>query len=92
MARMFGIFIGGPVRFIGIVIIIAALAFGVITKRTQEAVEKMAELNQKQNDELKRKELWVAERMNALTSEGLSISDAKAKVDMGYTLNKNRVK
>lgn len=92
VAGIIGIFIGGPVGFIGILIGIAVLAFGASTNKTKEAVEKTAEISQKQNIEQKKKEIWVAERMNELLTEGLSISDAKAKADMEYTLNNKDAK
>ena len=78
-----------PLGIGAIIIGIVILALRKSSKRTQDAVERTAELNQRQSDELKEKELWVAQRMNVLISEGMPISDAKAKAEMEYTLYKN---
>ena len=65
---------------------LALLALGKSTAKTQEATEKTAALAQVRKD----KDLWVANRMNTLINNGLSISDAKIKAEMDFELEGQR--
>jgi len=83
--------IGIPFTFggsiVSIIIGIIVLSIGGNSNKTREAVEKSAYVQQQQINSTNKKEKWIAQRMNDLIGEGLSIADAKSKAEMEYTIN-----